>query len=148
MMKTALIRYKIQHYLMILAFPAFLLFIGSCAQKASFMQSSVVPAAEGKVKIKQDNNQNYKIDVDITNLAEVEKVYSKNYSYVVWMETDEGRIEKLGQLVSSDGLFSKKLKASLETVSSYEPAKVFVTAERNENTLNPGNRVVLRTRNF
>ena len=112
------------------------------------MQSSVVPAAEGKVTVKKDNNQNYNIEVDITNLAEVEKVYSQNFTYIVWMETVEGRIEKLGQLVSSDGLFSKKLKASLETVSSFEPAKVIVTAERNEETRQPANRVVLRTRNF
>lgn len=112
------------------------------------MRSSVVPAAHGAVKVKKDDNRNYNINVDVEDLAEVEKVYSGNYSYVVWMETENGNTEKLGKLISSTGFLSDKRKAKLETVSTFEPIKIFITAERDENARQPGNKLVLRTRDF
>jgi hypothetical protein len=42
---------------------------GACAKKYYFTTSSVTPAAEGKVKLRKDNNGNYIIDVSITHLA-------------------------------------------------------------------------------
>ncbi len=57
-------------------------------------------------------------------LAEVEKLQISKHNYVVWMETDQEKTENLGQLNSSSGFFSKKMKASLETRSSYKPAQI------------------------
>jgi len=91
----------------------------ACSQKVTFLNSSVVPAAKGTVKVKQDNNnKNYVIQVEIQDLAEVER-----------LQTDRGNTENLGQLNSSSSFFSKQKTASLETVSSYKPRKIFVTAE-------------------
>jgi hypothetical protein len=102
----------------------------ACSQKVTFLNSSVVPAAKGTVKVKQDNNnKNYVIQVEIQDLAEVERLQVSKQSYVVWMETDRGNTENLGQLNSSSSFFSKQKTASLETVSSYKPRKIFVTAE-------------------
>ncbi|MDA3930484.1 MAG: hypothetical protein PF541_16160 [Prolixibacteraceae bacterium] len=42
----------------------------SCATKAIFLQSAVVPAAEGSVSVKEDGNKNYVIKVKISNLAD------------------------------------------------------------------------------
>ncbi len=137
-------KYFFLHILLI----AFLITVGSCARRATFQQSSVVPAAHGSVKVKKDDNRNYRIDVEISDLAEVEKVYSRNYSYFVWMETEEGEVENLGNLVSSKGFFSNQRKAELETVSRLKPSRIFITAEREERPRQPGNRVILRTRNF
>ncbi len=122
--------------------------ISSCAENIAFQQSSVVPAADGKVKVRKDDNNNYKINVEISDLAEIRKLYPRNYNYVVWMESEEGQTENLGQLVSSKGFFSGQLKASLETVSSFEPIKVFITAEKEDNVRFPGNKVILTTRRF
>lgn len=120
----------------------------SCAQKAAFLSSSVVPAAKGTVKIKQDNNKNYNIEVEIQDLAEVERLQSAKQTYVVWMETDRGNTENLGQLKSSDSFFSKQKTASLETVSSYKPIKIFVTAENGTDVRYPGNQIILTTAKF
>jgi hypothetical protein len=122
--------------------------ITSCAQKIKFMNSSVVPAAEGYAKVKQDNNMNYLIKIEIRDLADVDRLQSSSVSYVVWMETDQGNTENLGQLDSSSGFLSKQMKASLETVSSYKPSKIYVTAEENTNVRYPGDRIILSTDRF
>jgi len=137
---------NVRYFSTVFILSAFLL--SACSQIAAFQQSSVAPAAHGKVKVKKDDNRNYNISVEVTDLAEVEKVYSKNFSYIVWMETDKGRTKNLGKLVSSKGFLSGQRKAKLETVSTIEPVKIFITAERDENESQPGNRTVLETRKF
>ncbi len=120
----------------------------SCARKANFLTSSVVPAAKGTVKVKQDENNNYLIKVKIKDLAKVEQLQSSKQTYVVWMETDKGNIENLGQLISSSSLFSKQKTASLETVSSFKPIRIFVTAENGTDVRDPGNQIILSTSTF
>lgn len=122
--------------------------IPGCAQKVTFLNSQVVPAAKGTVKVKQDNNKNYVIEVEIEDLAEVERLQTSNQTYVVWMETDRGNAENLGQLKSSDSFFSKQKTASLKTVSSFKPVKIFVTAESGINVRYPGNQIILTTDSF
>ncbi|MEO7522936.1 MAG: hypothetical protein ABIT58_02515, partial [Ferruginibacter sp.] len=41
----------------------------SCAKKVSFNVSPVAPAAEGKIKIKKDKNNNYEISIKVQRLA-------------------------------------------------------------------------------
>ena len=72
---------------------------------------------------------------------------SKN-TYVVWMITDQNEIRNLGQIKSSEKMMSTKLKASFESASSYKPVKIFISAEEDGSTLNPGTMVVLTTDNF
>ena len=120
----------------------------SCAKKYTFLNSTVVPGAKGYVKVKKDNNKNYIIKVEVSDLAEVERVQSSKTTYVVWMETDEGNAENLGQLKSSTSFLSKRHTASLETISSYEPVKIFITTEEGINVQYPGRQVVLTTGNF
>jgi hypothetical protein len=127
---------------------ATLIFFASCAQTVKFQNSSVVPAAQGTVKVKQDDNNNYRIEVNIKDLADIKRLDSSKETYVVWMESRQGSTQNIGQLKSSSSFFSGQKKASLETVSSYEPFRIFVTAEHGENVRYPGNEVVLSTETF
>lgn len=120
----------------------------SRAKKLKFLNSSVVPAAKGFAKVKKDSNKNYNIKVEVSDLAEAERVQASKTTYVVWMETDEGNTENLGQLKSSTSFFSKRHNASLETVSNYKPVKIFITTEEGVKTQNPGRQVVLTTKKF
>ena len=126
--------------------------VTSCAQKSQkveFMTSSVVPAAKGYVKVKHEkDNKNYSIKVEIAALADVDRLQTSSVSYVVWMETDQGNTENLGQLNSSSGFLSKQMKASLETVSSYKPSIIYVTAEENTNAQYPRGDKILSTDRF
>lgn len=125
-----------------------ILTIESCSRKISFLNSSVVPAARGTVKVKKDNNHNYHIQISLANLAEVSRLVPAKQSYVVWMESGDGQATNIGQINSSSSMLSKKLKASFETVSSSNPSKIFITAEDDVKTQYPGTQIVLTTDTF
>ncbi|MFZ1798732.1 MAG: hypothetical protein WAU24_02620, partial [Chitinophagaceae bacterium] len=71
----------------------FLLFaLQSCSstRKAGFLTSAVVPAAKGKVIVKEDKqNGNYSIRINIEDLADPSRLQSPKNVYVVWMETEQ-----------------------------------------------------------
>lgn len=125
-----------------------LLSFNACAKNISFLTSSVVPAARGTVKVKTDNNNNYAIDISLTDLAEVTRLEPSKLTYIVWMDTDQGLTKNIGQLNSSKGFISKQLKGTFKTVSSFKPIKIFITAEDDPNTQYPGTQVVLSTDKF
>src|SRR5947209_20446889 len=108
-----------------------LLMFSSCAKKLHFATSTVVPAAEGKVKYKKDDNNNYAIDVTIKNLTDPGRLTPPKNVYVLWMEPKQGNVQNLGQIVSSSGIFTSGLKATLEAVTPYKPRSFFITAEDN-----------------
>lgn len=117
----------------------------SCSQKYVFLTSSIVPGAKGHVKVKKDDNKNYIINVELTDLAEIERVNAAKTTYVVWMETDEGYTKNLGQLKSTTSFLSKRHTASLQTISSFKPTKIYVTTEDGINVQYPGSQKVLTT---
>lgn len=135
--------------ILLMATAAILLFyFSSCARKISFQTSSVVPAAEGKIKLTKDGNKNYKIKIAISNLAEPERLQPAKKTYVVWMQTADNGTKNIGQINSSTGFLSGKLKAGFETVTAFKPVKIFITAEDDATILYPGIEVVLSTNNF
>ena len=144
---TKIFAMQVRIYLCILTLMIISLF-SSCARKINFSESSVVPAARGYVKIKKDNNNNYAFKIQISDLAEVSRLQPPRRSYVLWMVTSEGKTKNLGRLKSSTELLSKKLEASFETVSSFKPTQIFITAEDDENVQFPGTQVILSTRIF
>lgn len=136
------------HFAIAVALLLVILFLGSCATKVSFLNSSVVPAAEGTVKVKKDNNSNYGIKISIENLAQPDRLQPSQNMYVVWMETANNGTMNLGQVNSSSSLLGGKLKGSFETVTTYKPTRIFITGETETGLSYPGNLVVLSTRNF
>lgn len=141
------IKFSLQ--LMALAILAiFMIGFNGCSKKIHFAKSSVVPAAEGTVKIKKDKNKNYNINVSIANLAEPGDLTPSRSAYVVWMQTDQNNIKNIGQITSSKGFLSKALKGSISTVSPHYPTKIFITAENNGNISYPQGETVLTTASF
>jgi hypothetical protein len=114
-----------------------------CSNTLKFIPSTVVPGADGAVKVKTDKNDNYAIDVNVQNLADPSRLESPGSTYVVWMETAQNGTQNLGRLSSSHGLFSKARKASLETVTPYRPVRFFITAEDRADAQYPASETVL-----
>ena len=147
-MKT-LKSYSLSKNLLFVILTSILIFsFHSCAKKMSFLTSSIVPAAQGTVKVKTDSNKNYSIDIDIFNLAEPERLHPPRQMYILWMLTDQDMTKNIGQVKTSSATFSKNLKASFQTVSSFKPIKIFVTAEDDPNIQYPGWEVILSTERF
>jgi hypothetical protein len=113
------------------------------AQKIPFALSSVVPAAEGYVKVNKDRNNNNMIKIHIKNLAEIERLDPAMKTYVVWMVTDRETTINIGRINSSNSL-----NVNFEAVSSFKPIKIFITAEENESTEIPAEKIILSTENF
>lgn len=124
-----------------------IVFLGSsCATNLTFLNSSVVPAAQGAVKISKDDNDNYAVNVNVTNLAEPSRLNPKKSLYLVWLVTKENITKNIGQLKSSSGFFSSSLEGKLTTVTPFKPEYVFITAEDNAAIQYPVGTVVLTTK--
>ena len=123
---------------------------GSCSstKKASFNTSTYEPAAEGHVKVKKDKNANYLIEVNVDNLADSKKLTPSRNAYVVWIDTENKGAKNIGQIHSSEAMFSKTRKASITTVSPDKPLRVFITAEDDAKVEVPGDMVILTTNSF
>lgn len=122
-----------------------IILLSSCSKAFRFNSSTIVPAANGKVSVSQDRNKNYQLKIKVKNLAPSESISRPGSAYVVWLETKDNGTKNIGKLRSSKKLFSPALKASLTTVSPYEPVRVFITAENDPNIQYPGYSHVLET---
>lgn len=122
--------------------------LSSCGvTKYNFSTSSVVPAAEGSIKVKKDGNGNYKIDLNVIRLAEAKRLSPAKETYVVWMDTEHDGRKNIGQLKTSSGFLSKALKSSLITVTPFKPSGFLITAEDDGTIQYPTGTVVLQTGN-
>ena len=122
-------------------------FLSACATNEKFLISTVVPSAEGNVRVKKDQNNNYSIKVAVENLAEPNRLPQPKSMYVVWADTPEG-VKNLGRLNVDKGFITGKLKAELQTVMPYKPSRIFITAEDAATASYPGSYVVLNTNSF
>lgn len=113
------------------------------AKKIPFLQSSNAPAAEGYVKVKNDRNKNYVIKIRIENLAEIEDLIPAKHTYIVWMVIDGDVTKNIGRINSTN-----QLKVSFETVSSFQPIRIFITTEEDEHTQEPSWNTILTTDTF
>jgi hypothetical protein len=118
----------------------FLILGVSCRTTVDFPSSSALPAAEVKAKVKQDKNQNYKIKLEADHLADPSRLQPSKDVYVVWIETESSDSQNIGQLTTTG---SKDAK--LETVTSYKPIRIFITAEDRANLQYPRGEVVFES---
>lgn len=118
------------------------LLLNACTPSMNFLTSTVAPAATGKVQVKRDKNENYRIKVDVRNLAPADRLTPPERTYIVWMESGRNDVKKLGLLEPR----SKALEASLTATSVESPDRIFITAEGSPDTQYPGNTEVLATK--
>jgi hypothetical protein len=130
-------------FFLVLSF-VFLQIYTSCAKSIEFENSSIVPAARGKVSVKKDKNDNYNIKLELSYLAEPDRLSPPKNFYVVWLSSDANQIPlNIGQIVGTS-----KLHVKFESVSSSKPKRVFVTAEDDVTTQYPSQYIVLETSKF
>lgn len=117
--------------------------ISACSKDIVFPTSEVVPAATAVLKIDQNKSENYEIKLSVENLATPDRLKPSRKNYVVWMVTKKHGTINIGNL-----RVNRKNKAELETVTPYEPIKVFITAEDGDEVVLPSTQVVMDSGKF
>ncbi|MFD0976088.1 hypothetical protein [Salinimicrobium gaetbulicola] len=126
-----------------LAFIFMAILISACSKDIVFPTSEVVPAATAVLKIDQNKSENYEIKLSVENLATPDRLKPSRKNYVVWMVTKKHGTINIGNL-----RVNRKNKAELETVTPYEPIKVFITAEDGDEVVLPSTQVVMDSGKF
>ena len=98
--------------------------MGSCATTTKFPVSLVVPAAEITVKVTKEKQANFLVDINANRLANPQRLTPPKSVYVVWIVTRENSIKNIGMLNVQNAE-----KASLKTLTPFEPFEIFITAE-------------------
>jgi hypothetical protein len=139
---------NVKSLLLLLVAAVMIFSVSSCGTTNHFQASTIVPSAEGVVKIKKDNNNNYRIGIKINNLADPSRLQQPRNTYVVWMEGGDNQTKNIGQIKSSHSMLSKSLKGTFETVSSIKPKKIFISAENDPGVQYPDNMNIVLTTNY
>jgi len=124
-----------------LAIIGFVAFMASCVSTAKFPVSNTVPAAEITATKKQDKNKNYVIELTAKNLAKANRLNPQMNNYSVWIVVDNGSTKNIGQLANKNGK-----KAVLKTITPFNVAEIFITAEEQGNLSYPAGIEISRTK--
>ncbi|MDX1604496.1 MAG: hypothetical protein R3209_15615 [Salinimicrobium sediminis] len=134
---------KMKDSFRIMSFIFAAILVSACSKKVVFPVSQVVPAAEAVLKVDRDDNNNYGIELEVSNLAEPERLTPARRHYVVWMVTKQHGTINIGNLD-----INRKNNGELNTSTPYEPMRVFITAEDDPRPVLPSTQVVLNSEDF
>ncbi|MFA5971375.1 MAG: hypothetical protein WC780_03400 [Lentimicrobiaceae bacterium] len=98
--------------------------VAACTLTTKFPISSVTPGAEITANVKLDKSNNHVISVTANHLASAERLTPPKNTYVVWITTSDNGVKNIGQLKSKNNK-----TATLETLTSFNPVEIFITAE-------------------
>lgn len=127
----------------VLSFIFAAILVSACSKKITFPVSDVVPAAEAVLQVDEDSNDNYQIDLEVSNLAQPDRLTPPRRHYVVWMVTQRHGTINIGNLN-----INRKNNGELSTNTPYEPIRIFVTAEDNPKPVLPSTQVILNSGDF
>ena len=116
---------------------------GGKRQDVKLNASSQVPAADGRVLLSREDNNNTALNVEVKHLAAPQKVDPAANSYVVWSRNHKADAypQPLGAL-SVD----QNLNGRLRTVTTQRNFDIFITAEPSSQVTEPsGDRLMWTT---
>ncbi|WP_162342235.1 hypothetical protein [Cyclobacterium salsum] len=131
-------------FILVLIFFSF----SACSTKITFPVSRVAPAAEPEAKVSKTKEGTYELSLNVSNLALPERLSPPKKFYMVWIDTPDQGIKKLGEIANNSGIFRNRGKAAFEASTLYRPSMILVTAENNLEVTYPGSHVVLKSRPF
>jgi hypothetical protein len=113
----------------------------SCATTKKFPVSTVVPAANITVKVKQQKNSNYSLLLMANNLAEPSRLSPPKKYYVVWLVSEKDGVRNMGALN-----FKKGNRGELNTLSPFKGSEIFITAEDESSVTYPSGQEISRVK--
>jgi hypothetical protein len=113
--------------------------LAGCATKVQLVNTPLVPAADGEVRISTDDNNNTKVKLEVKHLAPPSSLTPPQSMYVVWTRADGDQPRNEGMLQIGDNREGK-----IEFVTPAEQFELLVTAEESVDVRFPSNMVALR----
>jgi hypothetical protein len=104
----------------------------NCSSTTTLPISSVTPASDITVNKTKDNNNNFLLEISVANLSSPQRLSPPKSVYVVWIVTQDNNSKNIGQLKVENAK-----KASLKTLTAFDPKEIFITAEDRGNTQTP-----------
>lgn len=138
---TSSLRTSVALVLVIFSFAA-------CSTKITFPVSRVVPAAKPEANVSKTNLGTYKISLKVSSLALPERLSRPKKYYLVWIDTPDQGLKKLGEITNNSGIFRNREKAVFEASTPHRPNMILVTAENSLEVAYPGSHVALKSRPF
>ncbi len=132
------------NFILVLVFFSF----AACSTKITFPVSRVVPAAEPDARVSKTKEGTYELSLNVSNLALPERLSPPKKFYMVWIDTPDQGVKKLGEIANNSGIFRNRGKAAFEASTLYRPNMILVTAENSLDVAYPGSHVVLKSRPF
>lgn len=115
--------------------------LSGCASNYQLKPTEVNPSASGELKVKEEDNDNYKVDLEVEHMAPPRNIGPSMRTYIVWLNPKESNeYIKAGQLKISD----RSRDGELEFTTPYSNFEVVVTAEPAKDVVRPSDKVVLR----
>lgn len=116
---------------------------GCATHKVRFEGSPLLPAADAKVEIRTDQNQNTLVELKLRYVAPAEKLWPPKNVYVVWAQSEEGEIFQLGQL-----RVNEEREGHLNATTALDRLRLLITAEEEPRPEKPSLPYVLATDYF
>jgi uncharacterized protein (UPF0333 family) len=102
----------------------------------------------GYITLKNEQDKICEIEVSITDIDSVESLNTQRYSYVVWIENQNGTIFNIGNMKGISGRQTYYLSANINAFCITKPVRIFVTEELNENASIPSSLMIASTKKF
>lgn len=102
----------------------------------------------GYITLKNEQDKICEIEVSITDIDSVESLNTQRYSYVVWIENQNGTIFNIGNMKGISGRQTYYLSANINAFYITKPVRIFVTEELNENASIPSSLMIASTKRF
>jgi len=102
----------------------------------------------GYITLKNEQDKICEIEVSITDIDSVESLNTQRYSYVVWIENQNGTIFNIGNMKGISGRQTYYLSANINAFCIAKPVRIFVTEELNENASIPSSLMIASTKRF
>jgi hypothetical protein len=114
--------------------------LAGCAKKIAVDISSTVPATQAELKTSQDDNDNPVVELKVKHLAPPQNLQPARSTYVVWVETVDGKTYNAGRLKLNDDL-----EGGIKVMTPYPRFRLVVSAEDDPLAARPGSQRVIET---
>jgi hypothetical protein len=110
--------------------------VAGCANRVNLVNTPLVPAADGRLTISTDRNDNTKVKLEVKHLAPPSALTPPQETYVVWTRSEDGSPQKQAVLQVGDNR-----QGEIEFITPAANFEVVVTAESSPDVQFPSNMV-------